>query len=120
MAFRVNTHPSITFCKLWKEFFCKKYRTTCAVVTAQSINKGTSVFLENTTPAVGRLIISTSGVGKKVNTVLVCKMVKTNAATGENIITITHFRSKTHRMFTKENFETEYPINERKNVRKPR
>ena len=96
-----------------------KKNTSKWVISGDSF-KDPVVFLENTTPAVGRLIISTSGVGKKVNTVLVCKMVKTNAATRENIITITHFRSKTHRMFTKENFETEYPINERKNVRKPR
>ena len=33
------------------------------------------VFLENTTPAVERLIISTNSIGKKVHTILVCKMV---------------------------------------------
>ena len=58
--------------------------------------KDPRVFLDVTTPTVKRLIDSIDSVGKKVNTVLVCKMVRSDPATGENTFTIAHFRSKTH------------------------
>lgn len=77
-------------------------------------------FLDITTPAVERLINSTDSVGKKVNTVLVCKMIRSNAATAENTITIAHFRSKTHSIISKEDTTTEYPVMKEKNVRVPR
>ena len=67
------------------------------------------VFLENTTPAVERLINSIDSVGKKVHTVLVCKMVRTNRETGKNTITIARFSSKTHSMISEEDVKNEYP-----------
>ena len=45
---------------------------------------------------------------KRVNTVLICKMVKTNPATGEETYTISHFRSKTYSIIN--NTENEYSV----------
>ena len=70
--------------------------------------KDPRVFLDVTTPAVKRLIDSIDSVGKKVNTVLVCKMVRSDPATGENTITIAHFRSKTHNIVGEDDVATEY------------
>ena len=67
------------------------------------------VFLESTTPAVERLINSINSVGKKVHTVLVCKMVRTDPETGKNTFTIAHFSSKTHSMISEEDVKNEYP-----------
>ena len=67
------------------------------------------VFLESTTPAVERLINSIDSVGKKVHTVLVCKMVRTDPETGKNSFTIAHFSSKTHSMISEEDVNNEYP-----------
>ena len=66
------------------------------------------VFLESTTPAVERLINSTDSVGKKVHTVLVCKMVRTDPETGKNTLTIAHFSSQTHSMISEEDVKNEY------------
>ena len=41
------------------------------------------VFLKSTAPAVERLIDSIGSAGKKVNVVLICKMMKTDPATGK-------------------------------------
>ena len=68
------------------------------------------VFLESTTPAVERLVNSIDSVGKKVHTVLVCKMVRTNPETGKDTLTIAHFSSKTHSMISEEDVKNEYPI----------
>ena len=68
------------------------------------------VFLENTTPAVERLINSIDSVGKKVHTVLVCKMGRTNPETGKDTLTIAHFSSKTHSMISEEDVKNEYPV----------
>ena len=94
------------------------------ILVSEAIRKNTSkwmipgggfkdplVFLESTTPAVERLINSIDCVGKKVHTVLVCKMGRTNPETGKDTLTIAHFSSKTHSMII--------PGNEGKNVRKP-
>ena len=59
--------------------------------------KDPCIFLDSTTPAVIRLIDSVNSAGKKVNVVLICKMMKTDPATGENTYTVAHFRSKTIR-----------------------
>ena len=67
------------------------------------------VFLESTTPAVERLINSIDSVGKKVHTVLVCKMVRTDLETGKNTFTIAHFSSKAHSMISEEDVKNEYP-----------
>ena len=67
------------------------------------------VFLESTTPAVEKLIISINSVGKKVHTVLVCKMGRTNSETGKDTLTIAHFSSKTHSMISEEDVKNEYP-----------
>ena len=72
--------------------------------------KDPAVFLESTTPAVERLINSIDSVGKKVHTVLVCKMVRTNPETGKDTITIAHFSSKSHSMISEEDVKNEYPI----------
>ena len=66
------------------------------------------VYLESTTPAVERLINSTNSVGKKVHTVLVCKMVRTDPETGKDTFTIAHFSSKTHSMISEEDVKNEY------------
>ena len=66
------------------------------------------VFLKSTAPAVGRLIDSIGSAGKKVNAVLICKMVKTGLATGKKDYTVVHFRSKTHTMF--DNVRDEYSV----------
>ena len=66
------------------------------------------VFLKSTTPAVERLISSTNSVGKKVHTVLVCKMVRTDPETGKDTFTIAHFSSKTHSMISEEDVKNEY------------
>ena len=66
------------------------------------------VFLESTTLAVERLINSINSVGKKVHTVLVCKMVRTDPETGKNTFTIAHFSSKTHSMISEEYVKNEY------------
>ena len=71
--------------------------------------KDPNIFLESTAPAVERLINSIDSVGKKVYTVLVCKMVRTNPETGINTFTITHFSSKTHSMINVEDVKNEYP-----------
>ena len=71
--------------------------------------KDPAVFLESTTPAVERLINSIDSVGKKVHTVLVCKMVRTNPETGKDTFTIAHFSSKTHSMISEEDVKNEYP-----------
>ena len=68
------------------------------------------VFLESTTPPAERLINSIDSVGKKVYTVLVCKMTRTNPETGKDTITIAHFSSKTHSMISEEDVKNEYPI----------
>ena len=68
------------------------------------------VFLESTTPAVERLIISIDSVGKKVHTVLVCKMVRTNPETGKDTFTIAHFSSKTHSLISEEDVKNEYSV----------
>ena len=68
------------------------------------------VFLENTTPAVERLINSIDSVGKKVHTALVCKMGRTNPETGKTNLTIAHFSSKTHSMISEEDVKNEYPV----------
>ena len=67
------------------------------------------VFLESTTPAVERLINSIDSVGKKVYTVLVCKMGRSNPETGKDTLTIAHFSSKTHSMISEEDVKNEYP-----------
>ena len=67
------------------------------------------VFLESTTPAVERLINSIDSVGKKVHTVLVCKMGRTNPEIGKGTLTIAHFSSKTHSMISEEDIKNEYP-----------
>ena len=67
------------------------------------------VFLESTTLAVERLINSIDSVGKKVHTVLVCKMVRSNPETGKDTLTIAHFSSKTHSMINEEDVKNEYP-----------
>ena len=46
--------------------------------------------------------------GKKVNVVLICKMMKKDPATGKTTYTVAHFRSKTHTMF--DNVRDEYTI----------
>ena len=69
--------------------------------------KGPVVFLESTTSAVERLINSIDSVGKKVHTVLVCKMVRTNPETGKDSFTIAHFSSKTHSMISEEDVKNE-------------
>ena len=51
------------------------------------------VFLEATTPSVHRLINNSDSVGKKVQTVLVCKMKRSDAETGGNQYTIAHLWS---------------------------
>ena len=68
------------------------------------------VFLESTTPAVERLINSIDSVLKKINTILTCKMVRTNPETGKDTFTISHFRSKMHRMISEEEIRSEYPV----------
>lgn len=68
------------------------------------------VVLDFTTEHVERLINSTNSVGKKVNTVLVCKMIRSDPATGENVITIAHFRSWTHSIISAGDATTEYEI----------
>ena len=70
--------------------------------------KDPTVFLESTTPVVERLINSINSVGKKVHTVLVCKMGRTNPETGKDTFTIAHFSSKTHSMIS-EDVKNEYP-----------
>ena len=72
--------------------------------------KDPEVFLESTTPAVERLINSIDSVGKKVNAILVCKMVRTNPETGRDVFTIAHFRSKTHNIISEEDIKNEYLI----------
>ena len=72
--------------------------------------KDPEVFLESTTSAVERLINSIDSVGKKVNTILVCVMVRTNPETGRDIFTIAHFRSKTHNIISEEDIRTEYSV----------
>ena len=67
------------------------------------------VFLESTTPAVERLINSINSVGKKVHTVLVCKMGWINPETGKDTLTIARFSSKTHSMISEEDVKNEYP-----------
>ena len=74
------------------------------------ILKDPRVFLDITSPAVKRLINSIDSVGKKVNTVLVCKMIRSDEATGKIVITIAHFRSKTHNIISEEDITTEYNI----------
>ena len=39
---------------------------------------------------------------------MICKMVKTDPATGKNTYTVAHFRSKTHTMF--DNIRDEYSV----------
>ena len=68
-----------------------------------------TVFLEITTPVVERLINSIDSVGKKVHTVLVCKMGRSNPETGKDTLTIAHFNSKTHTMISEEDVKNEYP-----------
>ena len=70
--------------------------------------KDPTVFLEITTPVVERLINSIDSVGKKVHTVLVCKMGRSNPETGKDTLTIAHFNSKTHTMIS-EDVKNEYP-----------
>ena len=72
--------------------------------------KDPTVFLESTTPAVERLINSIDSAGKKVYTVLVCRMVRTDPETGKDTFTIAHFSSKTHSMISEEDVKNEYPI----------
>ena len=66
------------------------------------------VFLKSTAPTVERLIDSVNSAGKKVNVVLICKMMKTDPATGKTTYTAAHFRSKTHTVF--DNVRDEYTI----------
>ena len=70
-------------------------------------HKDPLIFLKSTAPTVERLIDSVNSAGKKVN-VLICKMMKTDPATGKTTYTIAHFRSKTHTMF--DNVRDEYTI----------
>ena len=99
----------------------KSYKNIRPRLISKAIKKSTSkwaisgnnfkdpkVFLDITTPTVERLINSTDSVGKKVNTVLVCKMVRTDSTTGKNTITIAHFRSNTHSIISEEDTTTEY------------
>ena len=72
--------------------------------------KDPRVFLNVTTPAVKGLINSINSVGKKVNTVLVCKMVRSDPATGKKTITIAHFRSKTHNIVGEGDVAAEYDV----------
>lgn len=72
--------------------------------------KDPEILLESTTSAVDELINSTDSVGKKVHVVLVCKMVRTDPETGRDVITIAHFRSKTHSMISEEDVRNEYPV----------
>ena len=66
------------------------------------------IFLTSTAPTVERLIDSVSSAGKKVNVILICKMMKTAPATGKTTYTAAHFRSKTHTMF--DNVRDEYTV----------
>ena len=70
--------------------------------------KAPLIFLKSTAPIVERLIDSVNSAGKKVNVVLICKMMKTDPATGKTTYTVAHFRSKTHTMF--DNVRDEYTI----------
>ena len=72
--------------------------------------KDPRIFLDITTPTVERLIHSTDSVRKKVNTVLMRKMMRTDLVTGKDTITITHFRSNTHSIISEEDTTTEYPV----------
>ena len=72
--------------------------------------KDPKVFLNVTTPSVNGLINSINSVGKKVNTVLVCKMVRSDPATGKKTFTIAHFKSKTHNIVGEGNFADEYVV----------
>ena len=72
--------------------------------------KGPRVFLNVTTPSVIGLINSINSIGKKIKTVLVCKMVRSDPATGKKTITIAHFRSKTHNIVGEDNFIDEYAV----------
>ena len=72
--------------------------------------KDPRVFLNVTTPAVKGLINSINSVGKKVNTVLVCKMVRSDPATGKKTFTIAHFRSKTHNIVGKDDVAAKYTV----------
>ena len=72
------------------------------------------VFLEATTPSVHRLINNTDSVGKKVHTVLVCKMKRSGAETGKNQYTIANFRSRTHNIVSEDDTTTEYEIMKQK------
>ena len=64
------------------------------------------IFLKSTAPTVERLINSINSAGKKVNVVLICKMMKMDPATGKTTYTVAHFRSKTYTMF--DNVRDEY------------
>ena len=72
--------------------------------------KDPKVFLNVTSQAVIGLIKSIDSVGKKVNTVLVCKMVRSDPTTGKKTFTIAHFRSKTHNIVGEGNFADEYVV----------
>ena len=61
------------------------------------------VFLENTGPAVVRLINSINSAGKKVNGVLTKKLVKSDPVTGEDTYTVIHRRSKVHTVYDNAN-----------------
>ena len=63
------------------------------------------IFLKSTAPTVEHLIDSVNSAGKIV---LICKMMKTDLATGKTTYTVAHFRSKTHTMF--DNVRDEYTI----------
>ena len=73
-------------------------------------NVDPTVFLNSTSHKVIRLINSIDSVGKKVHTILVCKIVRADPETAKDTFTIAHFSSKTHSMISAEDVETEYPI----------
>lgn len=71
--------------------------------------KDPKVFLDVVGPLVRKFVNKTDSVGKKVNAVLVCKMVRLDPTTGEiKDVTIAHFRSRTHSVISEEDMKREY------------
>lgn len=67
-------------------------------------------FLNITTRYVENLVNNTNSVGKKLKTVLVCHMVRSDPNTGKNIYTLALFNSDTHSIVTDKDSTTEYKV----------
>lgn len=66
------------------------------------------IFISKVRRHVEKLVNDTDSIGKKVKTVLVCEMVRTDIETGRNTYTIAYFNSRTHSIISDEDMDIAY------------